>query len=86
MQHAVVSLGVTLNTITLHTVPGTAVQPLYPAAEAPLCNKMNHCVQQTIRGPLTWQCYSAWSNNPEGTSVVQSTSKVQVVPALHKQK
>ena len=58
----------------------------YPAAEAPLCSKLNHSVQQTVRGRLTWQCYSARSNNPEGTSVVQSTSEAQVVPALHKHK
>jgi hypothetical protein len=36
-----------------HNVARTAVQPLYPAAEAPLCSKLNHNVQQTVRGRLT---------------------------------
>jgi hypothetical protein len=43
-------------------------------------------VQQTVRGRLTWQCCNMRSNNPEGTALVQSTSEVQVVPALPKQK
>ena len=50
-------------------------------ASVPCSSKLNHCVQQTVRGRLTWQCYSARSNNPEGTSVVQSTSEAGNVSA-----